>query len=82
VRHFNEVDGYSSLLAGFRDIPKATSSWLSTDYWRGMDFLKPVSKRRKTPPKNREPIGSPRHQDEPAVRLELSLPVGQCTPQQ
>lgn len=81
---FDEVDGYKRLLAGFKEIPEPLpTSGSPTNYWRGAWIFEaqPRNKRRKTL-KERRSSQESRHQDQPAVRLNLDLPVGQCTPQQ
>lgn len=81
---FDEVDGYQRLLAGFKDIPEPLPTLGSpTTYWRGAWIFEaqPRNNRRKTL-KERRTVRRAIRKDEPAVRLDLSLPVGQCTPQQ
>lgn len=81
---FDKVDGRERLLAGFKDIPEPLpTSGSPTNYWRGAWIFEaqPRNKRRKTL-KERRTNREPYHEDEPAVRLDLDLSVGQCTPQQ
>ncbi|MBW4636980.1 MAG: hypothetical protein KME05_01895 [Gloeocapsa sp. UFS-A4-WI-NPMV-4B04] len=71
------------MLAGFKDIPgPSPTSGVPTNYWRGVWIFadQPRNKRRKTL-KERRTNQESRHEDQPEVRL-VSLPVGQCTPQQ
>lgn len=77
----DEIDSRERLLAGFRDIPEPLpTSGVPTNYWRGAWIFEAQlrNKRHKTLKERRTNQES--HQ--PAVRLDLALAVGQCTPQQ
>ena len=80
---FDQVDEYERLLAGFGEIPASLPQTGSPqNYSRGAWIFEaqPRSKRRK-PLQERRPFRG-FHPDEPSAQLDLSVPVGQCTPQQ
>jgi hypothetical protein len=81
---FDEADGYQRLLTGFNQIPETLPAFGNPKiYSRGAWVFEaqPRHKRRKTLQERRG--GRDRlEQDAPASRLDLSLPVGECTPQQ
>lgn len=82
---FDEVDGYQRLLTGFREIPAPLPTvGAPTTYSRGAWIFEaqPRDQRRQTLKERRAVWGRSPRQDEPKKRLDLSLEVGQCTPQQ
>jgi hypothetical protein len=83
---FTETDGYQRLLTGFNQIPEPLPTAGSPkNYSRGAWVFEaqPRNQRRKTL-QERRPSRSQRlfFPNEPVSRLDLSLTVGECTPQQ
>ena len=82
---FEEVDGYQRLLAGFNEIPEPLPRvGAPKSYSRGAWIFEagPRHQRRKTLQERGSGRGEKFRQNAPTPRLDLSLPVGECTPQQ
>lgn len=82
---FDEVDSYQRLLAGFKSIPDPLPTTGSpTTYWEGAWIFEaqPRHQRRKSLQERRAQQGQALPQDESSPRLDLSLSVGECSPQQ